>query len=346
MEENTLIFTPKEMIETCQKDLQGTSSSKLHIIGNQFFLTEFLFESVRNHPDIVIHFHPRKRRGAYRSLLKLWEAYSCWPIKDSFFFPQDYISQLAQIGERDSVLIFGVENIKELKIIKKIILSRKISIFTWNPVVDFNQNKWFRSMHIKQLKKIGVVFTFDPLNARDYNLKLIDQVYRDVDEYQKVNFQSNTIQNVYFVGQDKGRLSQLRYWDALLRSMAIRVLFVVVGDRNKRYSLQEREFLSPQGVGYEENICNILGSDCLFEIVQSNQSGLTVRSMEAFFFGKKLITNNKWICQAPLYSPDRVFVIGKDDVNGLRDFIAKPIARLSSAELSRYEFKNWCQRFR
>jgi len=341
-----LISAPKESIETCQKDLQGTSSPKLHIIGNQFFLTEFLLESVRNEPNIAIHFHPRKKRGAHRSLLKLWEAYSYWPMKGSLFFPEDYVSQLGQIGEEDSVLIFGIENIKELRIIKKLISSRKISIFTWNPVVDYNQNKWFRSIHIESLKKIGVVFTFDPLNARDYNLQLIDQVYRDVSEFQTVNLQSNTIRDVYFVGQDKGRLSQLRYWEELLRSMAIRVLFVVVGDRNKRYSLQEKEFLSPQGLSYQDNIRNILGSDCLFEIVQSNQSGLTVRSMEAFFFGKKLITNNKWICQAPLYSPDHVFIIGKDNIADLHDFLAKPISRLSSAELRRYEFKSWCQQFR
>lgn len=262
------------------------------------------------------------------------------------FFPRDYVSELKKIEPNDSVLIFGVENIKELRIVKKIISSRNISIFTWNPVVDHNQNRWLRSIHIKSLKKIGTVFTFDPLNARDHHLKLVDQVYRDVSEFLPAESLTMAAQDVYFVGQDKGRLGQLSHWQGLFQSMGLRVLFLIVGDRNKRYLSVEKDLLSMQGIGYEENIQNIVNSRCLFEIVQSNQSGLTVRSMEAFFFGKKLITNNQWICQTALYSPDSVFVIGKDNLDDLQSFIAKPVLARSSAELSKYEFRNWCQQFR
>ena len=326
--------------------MQASPLPKLHVIGNRFFLTEFLLQTVQDDPDIVVHFHPKKQRGAHRSLLKLWEAYVFSSRDRSMFFPLDYVSELRQIGSHDSVLIFGVENIKELRIVKKLISSKNISIFTWNPVVDHNQNRWLRSLHIKSLKKIGTVFTFDPLNARDHHLTLVDQVYRDVSAFLPADDSKNVVQDIYFVGQDKGRLDQLGRWKKYFQSMGLRTLFLIVGDRKKHYSSAEKELLSAQGIGYQDNIKNIINSNCLFEIVQPNQSGLTVRSMEAFFFGKKLITNNQWICQTALYSSDSVFILGKDNLDDLPHFIAKPMSRLSPAELSKYEFKNWCQQFR
>lgn len=103
----------------------------LHIIANQFFLTSFLLESVKGACDVRVILHPRRRRGVHRSLLKLVDAYLLRKSSASMFFEKEYVEELLRIEVGDSVLIFGIENIKELLILKRFVKSKNISLFTW-----------------------------------------------------------------------------------------------------------------------------------------------------------------------------------------------------------------------
>ena len=80
-------------------------------------------------------------------------------------------------------------------------------------------------------------------------------------------------------------------------------------------------------------------------MLQDNQSGQTVRSLEAAFFQKKLITNNSSIKYTPLYDPDRIFLIGEDDPEDISDFINRPFDELPESILKDYDFKEWVMQF-
>lgn len=315
----------------------------LHIVANQGFLTKFLISSISGRGDVNVIWHPSRRRGAHRSLIKLAEATFSRSTTSSLFFEKHYLEQLKNIGENESVLIFGVENIKELSIATRFIKSRKISIFTWNPVLDYNQAPWVRRLHIRALKKFGKVYTFDPADAEKYGLALTHQVYRDVSEY--LDEQRAPDIDVYFVGQDKGRLHSLMQWDRVIRQAGLSSHLHIVKDRNEKYSPQEAKYLKPTGLSYEDNIRMISRSRCLLEIVQKNQSGITVRSLEAAFFGKKLITNNLSMTSSPLYHPARVFLLGHDDPGQLKQFIDQPLPRVPGEQLRNYDFRYWHRQF-
>lgn len=315
----------------------------LHVIANQGFLTKFLISSISDRSDVSVIWHPRRRRGAHRSLIKLAEATFSRSTTSSLFFDQHYLKQLQRIGENDSVLIFGVENIKELSIAKRFIKSGKISIFTWNPVLDYNQTPWIRRLHIRALKKLGKVYTFDPGDADRYDLSLTHQVYRDVTDH--LTNQSSPDTDVYFVGQDKGRFHILMQWEQVIRQAGLSTHVHIVKDRNGKYNQQALSNLKTTGLSYEDNIRMIQRSRCLLEIVQKNQSGLTVRSLEAVFFGKKLITNNLSMKGNRLYHPDRVFLLGHDDPQRLRTFVDTPCPRVPREQLQDFDFRHWYHQF-
>ncbi len=53
---------------------------------------------------------------------------------------------------------------------------------------------------------------------------------------------------------------------------------------------------------YPENVCNIMNSNCILEILHEGYSNPTQRYPEAVYFGKKLLTNNIAIVNFPCYN--------------------------------------------
>jgi len=317
----------------------------LYIIANRFFLTSFLLDRLDDNPDTVKILHPISPKGVKYSWVKLYESVFLKHQKNSQFYPLDYIVALQEIKPEDSVLIFGIENIKELTILRRFVNSDNISIFTWNPVVDYQQSKIFRKIHIKLLRKIGAkVCTFDPEDSKRYALKLINQVYRDVAEFVDPLIIEDA--DVYFVGQDKGRLPTLKRWIELLESVGAKTDFHILKEKKIHYQPNDLQLISDRYITYEENIRKIQASRCLFELLQENQSGQTIRSLESAFFQKKLITNNAKIRQTPLYDPDRVFIIGENNPSDLGEFIRRPFNRIPESVLADYDFKEWILQFK
>lgn len=158
----------------------------MHIIANQFTLTEFLLDSLPPAQRAGVLTHPKRIKGMAYSLLNTLDAWCPFLLPGFRPFPQTYLQALAAIPPDAPVLIFGIENIKDLRIIRKYLPTRHVAVFTWNPVIDYQQNYKVRRLHIQQLKGLGFhVFTFDPEDARQYGLTLTKQVYRYVDTYRQ-----------------------------------------------------------------------------------------------------------------------------------------------------------------
>ncbi len=130
-----------------------------------------------------------------------------------------------------------------------------------------------------------------------------------------------------------------------LKSHDLRVQFVMVAERGLDYSTPATVEIVQQELSYPKNLDLINRARCLLELTQSNQTGLTIRCLEALFFGKKLITDNPLVRQLPFYRPDRFFVIGFDDPNRIVEFVTAEVPPIANAELSAYEFPNWIRQF-
>ncbi len=329
----------------------------LHIIANRFTLTEFLLESLPAERRERVLMHPRRIKGAGYSLCKLLDAWLPFRLPGFRPFPADYLQALEAIAPDAPVLVFGIENLKDLRIVRKYLRSRRIAIFTWNPVIDHSQTRWIRHLHIAQLKRLGRVFTFDPGDASRHGLTLVDQVYRRVDSLRAPVPQDI---DIYFLGKDKGRFAQLEALGARWRRLGLRTLLQVIEEPDESHPASEAVALRREALAYRENIALIHRARCLLELTQANQTGLTIRCLEALFFDRKLITNNPAVRALALYHPARFFVLGEagvdgadgsdgstapDDAERLLAFLAAPLPPPDEAALAAYAFDRWVLQF-
>lgn len=102
-------------------------------------------------------------------------------------------------------------------------------------------------------------------------------------------------------------------------------------------------------LSYEETLHWIGRSKCLVEILQEGQSGSSLRTLEALFYGKKLLTNNRTIVSEPYYDQQRVFILDRDNPADLRAFIDRPLDLEENARYwcrSIYHIDQWLEHFR
>jgi hypothetical protein len=315
----------------------------LHIIARDSTLTSFLLESLpASLRDNNTHLHPMFPRGPFHALLRTLDAVLHFKTPYLRSFAPGYVKGLATIPADASVLVFDIENLKELKILKKHFSARRVSLFLWNPVTNFRQARDRRMTHLQAIKGLGFrIFTFDPADAAKYRLALTDQVYRRVESYREA---LPIEHEVYFLGKEKGRLKALQKLGAEMQARGVRANLVVV-TRDEMADLSGVVTISQEEVGYLQNLCAINQAKCLLELTQATQSGLTIRAMEALFFGKKLITDNALVRQLPFYHPDLFFILGHDDWGRIATFLQSETPQLTNADLARFEFPKWIRQF-
>jgi hypothetical protein len=60
------------------------------------------------------------------------------------------------------------------------------------------------------------------------------------------------------------------------------------------------------------------------------------------YYQKKLITNNKTVCQYDFYHPDNILIWHKEDLpQKIQDFLAKPYKPVDNKIVKKYGFGNW-----
>lgn len=316
----------------------------LHIIANQYTLTEFLLDSLpAEQRASVVHMHPRRIKGAVYSVLKAVDAWLPWRLPGFLPYPVDYLHALEALPPDTPVLIFGIENIKDLRIVRKHLRTRQIALFTWNPVTDYQQHPGLRRIHLWLLKRLRFqLFTFDPADAANYGLTLVPQVYRRM-KYQAPPTPPQW--DIYFLGRDKGRFRTLQYLAPQWQKQGLHVHLRMTPEPDTVYPPVPGLEVVPRSIDYSANVDAILQTRCLLEIVQANQTGPTIRCMEALFFDKKLITNNAAVRSQPFYDPSRIHILGHDAPESLASFLRRPSAPVAPEVLQAHDFPYWLARF-
>ena len=97
---------------------------------------------------------------------------------------------------------------------------------------------------------------------------------------------------------------------------------------------------------YEEIINAIRETRAILDLNREDQTGLTLRPLEALFFKRKLVTNNAHIKSYKVYNPENVFVVSDNDFTGLEDFLKRPYVPAGNEEeiFRRYTFSDWLGR--
>ena len=120
---------------------------KLLVIRNQGNLTDYIFDSVSENQHIKVAVHKEIEE---KGLKKAWQkalkylAVHDFDVNLEHFFPKQYLNELQSYSkEFDKVLLFNIQNLKQIILYRKLLPKQELSVFLWNPA-HFLQELFFK----------------------------------------------------------------------------------------------------------------------------------------------------------------------------------------------------------
>lgn len=234
------------------------------------------------------------------------------------------------LEDADLVILFDFNgyDIVANEIVK---LGKRVIVWHWNII-----RKRKAILRLKRLNPLVEKWTFDKNDAQKYNMKLNTQFYFESD------FRHNKDKyDVIFIGLDKGRVKLIKELNNMLKKSNYKT-YIKIFSKRKKGSLYYNQFIE-----YNKIIKISNESKCILEIVQDNQSGVTLRTLEALYFRKKLVTNNKNLRELPFYNENNIFIL-KDDLSNFSDFdnfMNSKLVDVSKEIRDMFSFQSWLDNF-
>lgn len=227
------------------------------------------------------------------------------------------------VREYDEVILFDNGFQKYIpRYIKKKNKNIKVVLWLWNSINNSNK-KFLKNRYIDEF------WTFDKRDALKYNLNYNTQFYTSEIKLDNSKEKDN---DIIFLGKGKNREDIISNFKEKTKKYNLNNNFIIINN--------DDEFIK-----YEDYLKMIENSKAILEIMTPGQNGLTLRSMEALFFEKKLITNNLNIYNYDFYNPNNVFILGKDNIENIKEFINEPYKKINQQIIDYYDYKSWINRF-
>lgn len=113
-----------------------------------------------------------------------------------------------------------------------------------------------------------------------------------------------------------------------------------IGYRVLQVLTNYRGIVSRKSIPYETYQAIIARSASCIDIEQSDQKGLTMRTLEVVFSGRPLITTNRWVSQYDFY---REFPISVFDPTGELEIPTGRPTQVASRLFAKYSLRNWLE---
>ncbi|MGL4607827.1 MAG: hypothetical protein ACRCU3_10225 [Eubacteriaceae bacterium] len=235
-------------------------------------------------------------------------------------------------GKINTIIIFNILLDKEIvNYIYDKFEKPRIIIWHWDPI---------SKVHIKPSEfndRVCEQWSFDKKDCKNFNLKENTQFY-----FNNLKEENNKIKNdILFLGRNKGRMEILKKYENIFKEKNLKVLFEIISD--KKYSLVKGS--QNKFIPYARYLKMVDESKALFEIVQENQMGLTLRSLEALFFKKKLITNNISIADEKFYNKNNIHILEDGKTDEIIKFVNTPFQEVDEDKKNYFDFDQWVLRF-
>lgn len=195
---------------------------------------------------------------------------------------------------------FLSNNISFLKCLRKKYINCKL-VYMFTNIVNISgaSDNNFVS---KLSEYYDIVYAFDPEDAKKYNFKYSPLLYslnpQEVEEKEQV----------FYVGRAKDRYSMLIETYEKIKELNIDRNFYIFGVPEKEQKYVE-DIKYNKYISYDDCLKKIQQSNCLIDIIQSNSCGFTIKTCEAVYYDKLLITTNENVKQAPFYDERYILVI-------------------------------------
>ncbi len=232
---------------------------------------------------------------------------------------------------------FGYEKGMEIYI-KKVNPACQVYLFCWNKVDRAHSG-------YKDFRFPENIFSTDPGDCRRYGFRYNHMFYPSVE-----NQPAGESNRLFFVGADKGRADDLAVIGRLLKNCGVVCDIRILRDKKtEEKPLEENVTVINHPIAYPEYLENAKRSGILLEMMQPGQTALSMRTVEAMFFSKKLITNNPEIVNCDFYSENNIFLLPKNlgTLTGeeIHAFLEKPFVPYPKEILDAYGFEHWKKGF-
>lgn len=191
-------------------------------------------------------------------------------------------------------------------------------------------------------------YTFDPENAKQSNIHFFHYFYPYLDialdvrnKYEGIS----TEQDVFFLGMDDGRFAFIKKLAVTFKRLSVKAQLLVVKSKHQRYTKDDEEWILQDRMDYGESVVRILRSRAVLDVAIPNQSGITLRPMEAAFLGRKLITSNRDIVRYPFYDDKQVYIIQDESLPKIKEFLDTDIVPASADCMEEYTPEGWLDKF-
>lgn len=164
-----------------------------------------------------------------------------------------------------------------------------------------------------RLQYFDLIYSFDKRDADKYGFKFYPTFYSKtclplVEEKT----------DAFFVGVSKGRTERLNDIYKYISKNGGKATFFVSGVKKREMECQEVHY--NKWLTYSEVLKKIAETRCIVEVMDGEQEGVTLRTMEAVCYNKKLLTNNQAVRKLSFYREDYIQVF--DDIKNIDvDFI-------------------------
>ena len=181
-------------------------------------------------------------------------------------------------------------------------------------------------------ENIAEKWSYDESDCNEYGMRLRHGSYFDIFAVKPADHKEY---DVLYLGRDKGRASELFDIEKKLNGLGLKTLFYICADR--RFLRFKKNYYMPY-MPYMDYISLLAKSRAILNVVQPGQKSITMREYEAVFDNIKCITNNVGILDFELYHPSRYFILGKDKIDRLNDFMKDPFVPVQEEVLKKYTF--------
>jgi hypothetical protein len=179
------------------------------------------------------------------------------------------------------------------------------------------------------------LYSYNREDCYKYNMTYYNQFFSF--DLNLIKYRDNIQHDLFFIGNDRRRLAGLMRLADVFSQKGLSYKIMVVPDSNKRYTQNEKLFLS-HAISYSEVLYNIAVSRCVVDFVTDSNYGLTYRPVEALMMRKKLMTNYSDIISYEFYRKENIFIIWKDNFDSLKDFIYSDYINIPKETLNKYTF--------
>lgn len=301
-----------------------SKSKKIIAYYNDYFLSKLYFDKLEN---VESHNSNELKNSLVDKVINGYLK----KINTLFYFVVFLFPSTYERKDRDVLLLFAITNIFDtLYIINK---HRKCQVVVWIWNKRKQKKSISKSIYFLYLKVIKAkVITFDGNDADKYGIDFYPQVYNEniLDDEQLGN---ESQVDVSFVGADKGRYNKIIDISRILEDKGVSLSVKVISDRN---SPKKGRYLQEKLISYEDNLKTLYDSKCILDINVIEQSGLTVRLIEALFANRKVITDNSNVMDYDIYNSNNIFILGVDDYERLNEFIDTPFDASNLDELKKH----------